>query len=101
MWKHKHGWYKITCHKNPKTLHKFSKTIKKTEKVSQAGFNGYLYSETKKVEMLWTKKNVNITKRTRAFKANTSSYNVEISNIFNLDLHFEDTESAIKNKLKN
>ena len=40
-----------------------------------------------------------MTKRARAFKGFTSSYNVEILNSFSLELQLKDTESAIKSKL--
>ena len=40
-----------------------------------------------------------ITKRARAFKGYTSSYNVEILNSFNPELQLKYTLSAIKNKL--
>ena len=42
-----------------------------------------------------------ITKRARAFKGYASSYNVNILNSFNPELQLKDTESAIKNILKN
>ena len=45
-------------------------------------------------------KNVKITKRAHAFKKYASSYDLEILNSFNPKLQLEDTESAIKNKLK-
>ena len=41
-----------------------------------------------------------ITKQAHAFKGYASSYNVEILNSFNPELQLKDTESAIKNKLK-
>ena len=44
-------------------------------------------------------KNVKIKKREHAFKGLASSYNVEILISFNLELHFNDSESVIKSKL--
>ena len=44
-------------------------------------------------------KNVKITKQLHAYKAYTSTYNVEILNVFNPELQLKDTESSIKNKL--
>ena len=41
-----------------------------------------------------------IKKRAHAFKGFLSSYDVEILNSFNSELQLNDTESAIKNKLK-
>ena len=45
------------------------------------------------------KKNVKITEREYAFKGYESAYNGEILNSFDPELHFKDTESAIKSKL--
>ena len=45
-------------------------------------------------------KNVKIAKEAHAFKGYASSYNVEILNFFNLELHLKYTESAIKIKFK-
>ena len=42
-----------------------------------------------------------ITKRAYAFKGFASSYNVEILISFKPELQLKDTESEIKNKLKN
>ena len=44
--------------------------------------------------------NVKITKRANAIKGIADFYNVEILNSLNPELKIEDTESAIKNKLK-
>ena len=44
--------------------------------------------------------NVKITKRANAIKGFADFYNVEILNSLNPELQIEDTESAIKNKLK-
>ena len=44
-------------------------------------------------------KNIKITKPEHAFEGCTSTYNVEISNSFNSELQFKDTESEIKCKL--
>ena len=44
-------------------------------------------------------KNVEIKNREHAFKGLASSYNVEILISFNLELHFNDSESTIKSKL--
>ena len=45
-------------------------------------------------------KKMKITKQAYAFKGLASSFDVEILNSFNPDLHLKDTESAIKNKQK-
>ena len=45
-------------------------------------------------------KNLKIAKEAHAFKGYASSYNVEILNSFNLELHLKYTESAIKIKFK-
>ena len=55
----------------------------------------------KKWKVFEQKKNANITKWAHAFKGYASSYNAEILNSFNPELQLKDTESAIKNKLKN
>ena len=49
--------------------------------------------------MFWTKK-YEITKWAHAFKGYANFYNVEISNLFDPELQLNDTEPAIKNKLK-
>ena len=41
---------------HPKRSHKLSKTIRKTEKVSQIGSNSSLHSDTKKLKIFWRKK---------------------------------------------
>ena len=46
-------------------------------------------------------KNVKITRRVHDFKGYANLYNVKILNSFNPELQLKDTESAIKNKLKN
>ena len=46
------------------------------------------------------KKNVKITKRERASKGFASTYNVKILNSLNPELQLKDTESGIKNKVK-
>ena len=53
-----------------------------------------------KSENCLNKQNVKITKRAYAFKGYASSYHVEILNSLNPELQLQDTESAIKNKLK-
>ena len=58
-----------------------------------------MYSDTKKVKIFWMKK-IRLTKQGHAFKVYTSSYNAEIWNLFNTELQFKDTESAIKSKLR-
>ena len=50
-----------------------------------------------KREKFLKEKNVKLTKREHAF---SSSYNFEILNSYNPELQLKDTESAIKNKLK-
>ena len=45
-------------------------------------------------------KDVKITKPAHAFKVYANSYNVEILNYFKPELQLNDTESAIKNKLR-
>ena len=74
---------------------KASRKLSKNEKV---GSNSTLYSDTKKVKII-NEKNVKITKRKHAFKGFASPYNFELLNPFNLELHSEDTEYAIKSKL--
>ena len=59
-----------------------------------------LYSDTKKVKIFQTKKNIKIAKREHAFRDFASTYNIEILNSFNPELQLKDTESAIKNILK-
>ena len=44
--------------------------------------------------------NAKLTKRSHAYKGYASSYNGDILNSFNPELQLEDTESAIRNKLK-
>ena len=83
---------------HPKNSHKLSKTIRKTEKVSQVGSNSSLYSDTKKSENFVNKKNLR-KKQADAFKGHVSSYNIEILSSFNTELQLKYTESAIKNKL--
>ena len=39
-------------------------------------------------------------KRSHVYKGYTSTYNVDVLNFFNFELQFQNTESAIKNKLK-
>ena len=56
-----------------------------------------LYNEVKNV---LNKKNVKTTKRERASKGFASTHNVKILNSLNPELQLKDTESAIKNKLK-
>ena len=46
-------------------------------------------------------KNVKIKNKYILFKDYASPYNVEVLNSFNPELQLEDTESAIKNELKN
>ena len=91
---------KLVTIEHPKTSRKLSKTIRQTEKVSQASSANKnsvnpLYSETKKTENFLNKNNVKITKRSHAFKGYASSYNVKILNSFNPELQLKDTESAI------
>ena len=83
---------------HPKNSHKLSKTIRKTEKVSQVGSNSSLYSDTKKSDNFVNEKNLR-KKQADAFKGHVSSYNIEILNSFNTELQLKYTESAIKNKL--
>ena len=52
-----------------------------------------------KSEHFLNEKNVKITKLECAFKGFASSYNVEILNLFHLELQLKDTESSIKSKL--
>ena len=59
-----------------------------------------LYSDTKKVKIFQTKKNIKIAKREHAFRDFASTYNIEILNSFNPELQLKDIESAIKNILK-
>ena len=78
--------------KQPETAHKLSQDEKSYS-------NNSFYSHTKKSKKNLNKKNVKITKRTHAFKGYASTYNVEILNLFNLELQLRDIESAIKSKL--
>ena len=85
---------------HPRMSHKFSKTVRQTEKVSQVGpskssINSF-YIETKKTRTFFKRKNVKIAKQAHAFEGYASSYNAEILNSFNSELQLEDTESAIK-----
>ena len=63
----------ITEH--PKTSHKLSKTIRKSEKVDS---NSSLYSDTKKRGNFLNEKNIKITKQAHAFTGYASFYNVGI-----------------------
>ena len=78
--------------------HKLFKTIRQAEKV---GSNSSLYIDTKKSKNFLIKKNVKIIKRAHTFKSFASTYYVEIFNFFDHGLNLKDTESAIKNNLKN
>ena len=49
--------------------------------------------------MFLSKKNIKVTKREHAFKAQASTYNVETLNSLNAELQLKDTESTIKSKL--
>ena len=49
---------------------------------------------------IFIQKNVKITKQAHDFKGFASSYNVEILNSFDPELHIKDTEFAIKYKWK-
>ena len=63
-----------------------------------------LYSDTTKCEKIFDKKktinNVKIIKLLHAYKGYASTYTVDILNSFNPELRLKDTESIIKNKLK-
>ena len=63
-----------------------------------------LYREITKTEIVFdekkSRKKAKITKRAQPFKNYAHSYNVEILNSFNPELHLKNTELAIKNKLK-
>ena len=55
------------------------------------------------MNIFWGKKNienVKITKRSHAYKGCGSTYNVDILNSFNLELQLKNTESEIRDKLK-
>ena len=74
--------------------HKLFKTIRQAEKV---GSNSSLYIDKNSL----IKKNVKIIKRAHTFKSFASTYYVGIFNFFDHGLNLKDTESAIKNNLKN
>ena len=76
-------------------MHKLSKTISHTEEVSQVGSNRSLYIDTKKIENVLNEKNIKITKQAHVFKGYASSYNIEILNSFNPELHLKGTESKL------
>ena len=84
-------------------------TIRQAEKVSQVGSaakisTSPLYSEIMKSEKRFDKKktikNAKITKWCHGYRVYVSTYSAEILNSFNPDLQLKDTESAIRNKLK-
>ena len=57
------------------------------KKLSQIGCNSSLCSDIKKSETVLNEENVKIAKRAHAFKGYASSYDVEILNSFNFELH--------------
>ena len=71
----------ITEH--PKTSHKLSKTIREAEKV---GSNSLWYKKSENIKKKNNIKNVKIKKWAHAFQSFVSSYNVEILNVFQLEL---------------
>ena len=74
------------------------KTFRHSDEASWVGSNSSWYSDTKRSDKFWTKKNVKIKKKAHTFKGYASSSNVEILNYFNPELQLKDTKSAIKNK---
>ena len=89
---------------HPKTSCKFLETIKQTEKVSQvSGVDKYfaspLYSETKKWNIFWRKKDYKNAKITKWPHAYASTYSIKTLNSFNSELQLKDAEFAIKNWL--
>ena len=63
-----------------------------------------IYGDNTKHEQIFdekrTIKNVKITKQSYAYKCYARAYNVAILNFFNPELQLKNTESTIKNKLK-
>ena len=97
-------WYKISYYRTSRN-YKLSKTIKQAKKLSlvvgaSKNSASWLYSDTTKREKYLDPKNAKRTKRSNDYKGYASPYNADIFNSFNPELQLKDTESAIRNKLK-
>ena len=74
--------------------------MRQVKKVSQLGSNSPWYSNTRKSEKFLNEKKCKNNKTSTCFKGFASSYDIEILNSFDPELHLKDTESAIKTELK-
>ena len=87
-----------------KTSHKLSETIIQAKMVSQVGADknspSPLHSKTTKRENFLDKEKAKKLKRSYDFKGYASSYNVDILKFFDPESQLKDTESTIRNKLK-
>ena len=80
---------------HPKTSHRLFKTVKNAQRV---GADSFLYSETKKENIL-NEKYIKITKQSYACRDNASNFHVEILNYFNPELQLKGIEITNRNKL--